>query len=307
MNRNDGILLEKLIERVEKISLPDGFTVTPRVKAFSDSGTQIAEFDVIVSGKIGVTDFNWLLECRDRPAEGAAPGSWIEQLVGRRDRFNFNKVIAVSTTGFSEGAIEFANSKGIELREVQHAGTLDKLDWLRVSNVININRQNVLKGVGFITHASVPMDVQLELLRSHSNLLGNYPVLRAVKTGQLYSLSEVFGSVVSNCTELQQSLPDSDSEFPVNIRVNISSDEDYFTMDIGSSEVRIIGLDFRGIVVTKKTFIPWLSGDTIVQNGQSGFITQIARYSPLLINGHPYQLELYLSGHDNQLTLVLQK
>lgn len=35
--------------------------------------------------------------------------SWIEQLVGRRARFGFNKVTAVSITGFATGAAEFAS------------------------------------------------------------------------------------------------------------------------------------------------------------------------------------------------------
>jgi hypothetical protein len=48
-----------------------------------------------------------------------APGSWIEQLAARKTRFKFDKVIAVSTTGFAKGASEFAESQGISLRTVQ--------------------------------------------------------------------------------------------------------------------------------------------------------------------------------------------
>jgi hypothetical protein len=62
---------------------------------------------------------NWLIECRDRPSQGPAPGSWLEQLAGRKRRFKFDKVIAVSTTGFAPGAWQFAESEGISLRSVQ--------------------------------------------------------------------------------------------------------------------------------------------------------------------------------------------
>ena len=115
---NTGKQLESLVKEIEKYLLPDTFKISSNDRIFNDDGVQIAEFDIRISGKVGSTNFNWLIECRDRPSNGAAPGSWIEQLVGRRDRFNFDKVTAVSTTGFAEEAIKYAKSKGIELRTV---------------------------------------------------------------------------------------------------------------------------------------------------------------------------------------------
>ena len=102
---NTGKILESFIRQIEKILLPHEFKIISNEKVFNDEGIQIAEFDIEIEGKVGSTNLKWLIECRDRPTQGAAPGSWIEQLVGRRDRFKFNKVIAVSTTGFAEGAI----------------------------------------------------------------------------------------------------------------------------------------------------------------------------------------------------------
>ena len=78
--------------------MPEGIRVTTNDKIYNDEGIQIAEFDIEVRGKLGSMDFSWLIECRDRPSSGPAPGSWIEQLLGRRTRFGFNKVTAVSTT-----------------------------------------------------------------------------------------------------------------------------------------------------------------------------------------------------------------
>ena len=80
--------------------LPVGFEVKSNERVFNDGGIQIAEFDIEIRGKVGTTMIAWLIECRDRPAQGAAPGSWIEQLVGRRNRFGFNKVTAVGVSEF---------------------------------------------------------------------------------------------------------------------------------------------------------------------------------------------------------------
>ena len=85
--RNSGEDLEKLVKLVEEILLPKGFTVTPRKRVFDEDGNQMAELDLLISGNLSTTQIDWLIECRDRPSEGAAPVSWIEQLVGRRDRF----------------------------------------------------------------------------------------------------------------------------------------------------------------------------------------------------------------------------
>lgn len=115
----DGKQLEGLVAFVEKTLLPQGFDVKTNQRIFNEEGVQIAEFDIEIRGKVGSTEIAWLIECHDRPSHGSAPASWIEQLVGRRSRFGFNKVTAVSTTGFALGAIEFAQLQGIEIREVK--------------------------------------------------------------------------------------------------------------------------------------------------------------------------------------------
>lgn len=117
MNKT-GKELEELIAAIEERLLPQGFKVEPRQKVFNDSGEQIAELDILITGPLGSSTVSWLIECRDRPSKGPAPACWIEQLVGRRERFLLDKVFAVSTTGFSKAAQDFAQSKNIVLRTV---------------------------------------------------------------------------------------------------------------------------------------------------------------------------------------------
>jgi hypothetical protein len=116
---NDGTQLEDLVKLIETIRSPPGFSVESRRKVFNDEGVQVAELDITISGKIGTSAWTMLIECRDRPSEGAAPVSWIEQMVGRRDRLSLDKILAVSSTGFSPAAIDYANQKNIELRTLR--------------------------------------------------------------------------------------------------------------------------------------------------------------------------------------------
>ncbi|MES2440056.1 MAG: hypothetical protein V4584_13390, partial [Verrucomicrobiota bacterium] len=141
---SDGKQLESLVSYLEESLKPKGFEVEKNDKVFDDDGNQIAEFDIIVSGKFGSTEMRWLIECRDRPSAGAAPGSWIEQLVGRRSRFGFNKVTAVSTTGFAPGLIEYAKREGIELRTVSEVSPEEFSSWIQVGSFpMQTNRYNL--------------------------------------------------------------------------------------------------------------------------------------------------------------------
>lgn len=117
--KNTGKKLELLIKEIEEHLLPEGFNIALNKRVFNEGGVQIAEFDIVITGRLGSSSIKWLIECRDRPSEGAAPGAWIEQLAGRKARFNFDQVIAVSTTGFAEGVESFADRVGIKLRTVK--------------------------------------------------------------------------------------------------------------------------------------------------------------------------------------------
>src|SRR5262245_2379408 len=109
---NNGRDLEQLVAVIEKLRLPDGFAIATNRRLFDASGKQIAEFDVVIEGHVGTVPLQCLIECRDRPSEGPAPREWMEQLDSRRRHNGFATVMAVSTTGFSAPAIEFAGRVG---------------------------------------------------------------------------------------------------------------------------------------------------------------------------------------------------
>lgn len=117
--KNDGKKLEQLVKLVEGMNLPDGFTVENNKKVFNIEGVQVAELDIVVTFKAGSVTYQTLFECRDRPSDGAAEVAWIEQLDGRRRNHNLSCVVAVSTTGFSPGAIDAAKKFGVQLRRVE--------------------------------------------------------------------------------------------------------------------------------------------------------------------------------------------
>jgi len=123
--KKDGKSLENLVQAIERALAGESVNVECNPKVFGEDGVQLAEFDVVVTGRIGSASVKVLIECRDRPSDGAAPGSWIDQMVGRRSTFQFHKVIAVSTTGFAPAAVLSAQRNDIELRVVETVESFD--------------------------------------------------------------------------------------------------------------------------------------------------------------------------------------
>ncbi len=148
--RNDGRALEELVEYVEKTLANEGFQVDVNRKLHNDEGIQIAEFDVTVRGRFGSTEISWLLECRDRPSSGKAPGEWIYALSGKREVYRFDKVTAVSTTGFSPAAVLAAEKLDVELREVTATSPEEFSSWLKLAEVELVQHDISLADIDFV-------------------------------------------------------------------------------------------------------------------------------------------------------------
>src|SRR5258708_4022132 len=60
---SDGKQLEELVACVEQMLFAPGLNVTTNRRVYNPDGVQIAEFDIEIRGKVGSTDFAWLIEC----------------------------------------------------------------------------------------------------------------------------------------------------------------------------------------------------------------------------------------------------
>ena len=71
------------------------------------------------------------MECRDR--KGKEDITWIEQLASKRDDIGADKAIAVSSSGFTSGAISKAQFNNIKLRTVENITLDDISNWFQIS------------------------------------------------------------------------------------------------------------------------------------------------------------------------------
>lgn len=298
---NDGKQLEAIVAFVEERMLPDGYDVKTNQRVYNDDGIQIAEFDVEIRGRLGSTDIAWLIECRDRPGAGPAPGSWIEQLVGRRSRFGFNKVTAVSTTGFAEGAQAFARGQGIELRVVESL-TPEAFEWLQLAHITFTERHAALEHTSIFVHEDTSDELRIAL----RSIDGKTAFLRSTMTGDFHTMADAFLRAVEHQGLFDGVEPGAVGR-KVNLRVNYVNDDDHFVVDTDRGAVRVETIVFRGQLTATETLIPVNSTSTYRRLESGELISQVATFAPHDIAGGPATLEIHRMREDGETYFVLRK
>jgi hypothetical protein len=253
---NTGKLLERFVEQIERILLPHGISVKPNEKVFNDDGVQIAELDIEIEGKVGTTNFKWLIECRDRPSEGPAPVAWIEQLVGRRDRFNYAKVIAVSTTGFSEGAKQYAEESGIEIRTVTETDVEQIRDWFLLDKISLLNTSVKLKKYTLLIEGNEYEDTRNVLKEMIKEKGADSKILLSTETGNHITVADAFTLACNNIEGVYDDLIQEGGSKKFKIRGVYPNDDSHFVLETNQGDIRIMAILFQGEIVVTKEEIP---------------------------------------------------
>jgi hypothetical protein len=300
---NTGKLLETLVATVEELLLPRGFEVCTNQCIFNDEGAQIAEFDIEIKGKVGTTELRWLIECRDRPSQGPAPNSWIEQLAGRKDRFRLSKVIAVSSTGFAKGVDEFAREKGIELRTVVDVMASEVSTWFGMQEMTMYKQTGNLEKVRVNVAEEEPLEVRQSLSRKLRRI--KRPFLRSIQTNKLVTTAQAFQHAISSRPDIYDSLmPDGGSRNVV-IVAQYPRDDDHFVIETRHGDIRVREIVFVGQVILKKESLPVsvlqeyrsISGEEVISS-KAGFQFEV--------NGMPLELAFHNINQSGETHILIQ-
>lgn len=287
----DGHTLEQLVRTVEEFFLPKGCTVDVRKRIYGETGAQLAELDILITGRLGTTEIRWLIECRDRPSDGRAPAAWIEQLAGRQDLHGFNKVTAVSTTGFAEGASEMAEKAGIELRTVSDASPADVANWFRgekfiVHNVVTVLEHAAIFPLGEETlERKAALDEKLKAMAAGRS---NDPFLRTIKTDAMVTVPDAFTWAVNNLPELYSDLvPDNPEGRTIHLEAQYPNDDDHFVIDTSTGPVRIKMIRFSGRLKLKVQEVALAALKTYKRDDAAGSVISQAAIFPIDVEGRP--------------------
>lgn len=303
---NTGKKLENLVAQIEKLLLPENFTVTANERVFNDKGIQIAEFDIKINGRLGSTDIKWLIECRDRPTDGHAPASWVEQLVGRRDRFSFNKITAVSTTGFSQGAIEYAKKSGIEIRTVKEISFDDISNWFQMTHVTLINRICNLKNAMLLIEQDTSEIIRQSLKEVLVNQGPNAPILISTGTGEAVRPMDAFQAVVSENAKLYDDIEANSGSKKVKIKAIYQNDDSHFIVRTSKGDVRIREILFEGTLKVAINEIP-INGITKYSKDIENEAIAHSVSFRLNIGNENVGLEFHKLAHTGETHVLLRK
>lgn len=284
----DGKALEELVAFVERELVPAGFTVEANAKVY-DEGVQIAELDIVVKGRVGSTDFSWLIECRDRPSAGAAPRSWVDQLIGRRQTLGFNKVTAVSTTGFSAGAKAVAAAHGIELREVA-AMTPGQFEWMVPQHFTSRLHRRHMERLDFIFATKLPPDKETALNEKLATVTAGELLLRSSTSGEWRTgldvwnsapMEEMFASILPNAP-------------PTKIAFELHyAEDDHFILETSAGDIPVMIIRLTGNLEVSEEARPQVEALEYRHVATGEPISQRASFAPVSVGNASFALEFH--------------
>jgi predicted Mrr-cat superfamily restriction endonuclease len=105
-----------------KISAPP-FTVRESVMVPENGTGAEREVDILIEGTVAGIEVKIAVECRDRSKTETI--EWIDGLIGKYARLKLNKIVAVSSEGFSKEAERKAFDHGITLLTLMEAEDVD--------------------------------------------------------------------------------------------------------------------------------------------------------------------------------------
>jgi hypothetical protein len=105
-----GRELEKLVEMIEKALSDTDVKIKSPDYIVGVNSKSLREVDISLQTRVGSTDILVILECRDR--QSVEDVRWIEELATKREDVLASKAIAVSSSGFSEGARRMSTHLG---------------------------------------------------------------------------------------------------------------------------------------------------------------------------------------------------
>lgn len=254
--RNDGKRVEKIVALFENFFKEEGCVVTVNDKVYNEDGKQIAEFDIIVEKTSGENLFKWLIECRDRPKSGSAPASWIEQLIGRKARFGFDRISAVSTSGFSPGAVDRAEFGNIELRDMNELSPEQFGDWLTQNFQHLLNQHFEIKNVIF--YSENPTDAIDNAIKNtlQASLAPFYLPFHNVNV----SVQQLFDGLLAQNTYIGRDVPTEDNIYNFSVEAIYDNQDDPVVVNTALGSIRIIKLVFEIEMTTKVIVSPiWAS------------------------------------------------
>jgi hypothetical protein len=195
-------------------------------------------------GRIGSSNILIIIECRDRVK--VEDVIWIEQITCKRESIGADKVIAVSSKGFSEPAKIKAQKNKIELRTFEEIDPHEISRWFLLSGHLDVQKQ-MMDVQRLHINCNNPEKKILELpaemaARCTPDIDWQAPIFLMKKEGRPVSLQYIWSCFSE---KLYSGVPEDGSKIHLPIRLNFPNEDDRFQLltKSGPIDVTFIELD----------------------------------------------------------------
>lgn len=159
---------QTLIATIYDQIVPEGGSVTESGMVLDKEAGILREVDILVEYKYAGHNFCFVVECRDRSRSETV--EWIDGLIGKTKSLKVNKVIAVSSKGFTASAERKAKENGIDILTLKEANETDWASFpikpgliLMTDDVYNIHEVFYKLDDGFIPITTLDLESNVEI------------------------------------------------------------------------------------------------------------------------------------------------
>jgi len=144
-----GKEFEQLVTLFQEVLTPEGWKITWDDSIVGNISGRPRQIDISLKCETDELPVLFIIECRDRGTEDI---TWIDSLIGKGLDVGANRIIAVSSKGFSAPSYDYASNTIVELRTLHDISPDEILDWVRFNKIRILNKhftyQTILFDIG---------------------------------------------------------------------------------------------------------------------------------------------------------------
>lgn len=244
-----GRKFEKIVRDLEELLGDSNLEVKSPDKLFDYASENYREVDISIKGKLGTHPILIVIECRawGRPQNV----TWIEQLKTKRDGIRANKMIAVSTSGFSLNAVTLAGKYGIGIRNVDNLDSKELSGWIANTEVVYILNKFDVQKINFVlTDSSELGDVApkatLPTFGGRGTNKAEDKVFILKNTGQRFSINDLVSMIkFQGNTPLFDKVKPNQEPIEADLTTSFRDSSDILLVELDTKTDRVVEMNIR--------------------------------------------------------------
>ncbi|MBW8036430.1 MAG: restriction endonuclease [Planctomycetes bacterium] len=296
MSQRAGRDLEKLIAYLEEFAGPKGMTVTSPDYIMGKLSGSWREVDATLRYSIGSSEVLIALECRKRT--DVQDVTWIEQLASKREDIDADVIVAVSSSPFTKGAVEFAEGKKVQLRRLEAfaPGGIEK--WFGMDHIMMEERLWHIDDATIILEG---YDKEKGKLAGHEMEMDE-PLFRRASDGTMVSMFDILSTTNLN-SQITVGI-DIPEIVHKPMRLKLDADDEQYSIQGDGREYRLKEISFHATLVRSISKSP-LKDIQRYSDPESGkMISSVANF-PFPIQGNELLLRLIKDEKTGQQSVVI--